>query len=200
MENKEALNTLNEIKDLMERSSRFKAVSGWSIVIIGILASLASAVIYYFFNEMVLNTPLKLKIALVVAVCLFVVSSLTVLLMSRRKALKNGVGFKWDATISRLVLNFTLPMLAGGIFCVALVMHGYYGLTSSVMLLFYGMALLCSQKYTYSSLRFLAYAELILGLIDCFVVDYALLIWFVGFGILHIVYGIVFIVRHKEEK
>ena len=77
MENKEALNTLNEIKDLMERSSRFKAVSGWSIVIIGILASLASAVIYYFFNEMILNTPLKLKIALGVAVCLFVVSSFT---------------------------------------------------------------------------------------------------------------------------
>lgn len=200
MENKEALNTLNEIKDLMERSSRFKAVSGWSIVLIGIMASLASAIIYYFFNDMILNTPQKLRIALVVAVCLFVVSFLTVLLMSRRKALKNGVGFKWDATVRRLVLNFALPLIAGGVFCIALVMHGYYGLTSSVMLIFYSMALLCSQKYTYSSIRFLGYAELLLGLIDCFVVDYALLLWFVGFGILHIVYGIVFILRHKGEK
>ena len=199
MEKKDALNTLNEIKDLMERSSKFKAVSGWSIIIIGILASLVSAVIYYFFNEMVLDTPQKLKLTLVAAVCLFVVSALTVLLMSRRKALKNGLRFKWDSVFKRLMLNFIVPLIAGGVLCVALIMHGHYGLTSSVMLIFYGMSLLCTQQYTYSSLRFLGYAELVLGLIDCFVVDYALVLWFVGFGILHIVYGIVFILRHKKE-
>ena len=51
MENKEALNTLNDIKDMMERSSKFKAISGLSIVIVGILASLVSAYIYFFLGD-----------------------------------------------------------------------------------------------------------------------------------------------------
>jgi hypothetical protein len=40
MNNNEAINTLNEIKDLMKKSSRFQTISGLSIIIIGMFYKL----------------------------------------------------------------------------------------------------------------------------------------------------------------
>lgn len=42
MNNNDAINTLREIKDIMQKSSRFQNISGFSIIIIGIYASIVS--------------------------------------------------------------------------------------------------------------------------------------------------------------
>ena len=82
----------------------------------------------------------------------------------------------------------------------ALLLQQHYGLVSSITLIFYGLALINASHFSYPALRYLGYAELALGLIDCFLVDYALLTWFIGFGLLHIVFGIVFMLKYERSK
>jgi hypothetical protein len=200
MENKEALNTLNDIKDMMERSSKFKAISGLSIVIVGILASLVSAYIYFFLGDYHINTPAKWRTTVIIAIALLVVAFTTVFVMSYLKAKRLNLRFTFDSTIRRLLINFFVPMLAGGLLCMALLQQQHYGLVSSITLIFYGLALINASHFSYPALRYLGYAELVLGLIDCFLVDYALLTWFIGFGVLHIVFGIVFMLKYERSK
>jgi len=198
MKKSDAIETLNDIKEMMERSSKFKAISGLSIIIIGVLASLAAAYIHFFIGDYTIDTPHKMRITVIIAVSLLVVSFLTVMLMSWAKAKRLQLRFTLDSTLKRLLINFFVPLCAGGLFCIALIMQQHYGLTSSVMLIFYGLALINSQQYTYKILKYLGYAELVLGLIDCFLVNYALLTWFIGFGVLHIVFGIIFIIKYGK--
>ena len=200
MENKEALNTLNDIKEMMERSSKFKAISGLSIVIVGILASLVSAYIYFFLGDYSINTPTKWRITTYITVSLLVLAFFIVFIMAYIKAKRHNLRFTLDATMRRLLLNFFIPLGAGGLLCIALLMQHRYGLVSSITLVFYGLALINSSHFSYPALRYLGYAELVLGLIDCFLVDYALLIWFIGFGVLHIVFGIIFMLRYERSK
>ena len=200
MENKEALNTLNDIKEMMERSSKFKAISGFSIIIIGILASLVSAYIYFFLGDYHINTPAKWRTTVIIAIALLVVAFTTVFVMSYLKAKRLNLRFTFDTTMRRLLLNFFIPMVAGGLLCIALLTQQHYGLVSSITLIFYGLALINSSHFSFPALRYLGYAELDLGLIDCFWVDDALLTWFLGFGVLHIVFGIIFILKYERSK
>lgn len=200
MENKEALNTLNDIKEMMERSSKFKAISGLSIIIIGILASLVSAYIYFFLGDYSINTPTKWRTTIIVALCLLVVAFATVFVMAYLKAKRHNLRFTLDITMRRLLLNFFIPMLAGGLLCTALLLQRHYGLVSSITLIFYGLALINSSHFSYPALRYLGYLELTLGLIDCFLVNYALLTWFLGFGLFHIIFGIIFMIKYERSK
>ena len=200
MENKEALNTLNDIKEMMERSSKFKAISGLSIIMVGILASLVSAYIYFFLGDYHINTTAKWRTTIIVALCLLLVSYLIVFFMAYVKARRHQLRFAMDAIMRRLQINFLVPMLAGGLLCMALLLQQHYGLVSSITLIFYGLALISASHFSYPALRYLGYAELALGLIDCFLVDYALLTWFIGFGVLHIVFGIVFMLKYERSK
>ena len=200
MENKEVINTLKDIKEMMERSSKFKAISGLSIVIVGVLASLASAYIYFVLGNYNINTPSKLRTTVIVALALLVVAFLTVFVMAYFKAKRNHLRFTFDQNMKKLLVNFLIPLLAGGLFCFALLLQRRWGLTSSVMLMFYGMALMNSGHFTYPILRYLGYAELALGLIDCFLVNHALLTWFIGFGVFHIIIGIVFMLKYERSK
>jgi hypothetical protein len=96
----------------------------------------------------------------------------------------------WNALSKRLVISLFIPLIAGGIFCIALFFQGYFGLVAPVMLIFYGLALMNASKYTFNDVEYLGYCELILGLISLFLVGYGLIFWTIGFGVLHIVYGI----------
>ena len=200
MENKEALNTLNDIKEMMERSSKFKAISGLSIIMVGILASLVSAYIYFSLGDYHINTTAKWRTTIIVALCLLLVSYLIVFFMAYVKARRHQLRFAMDAIMRRLQINFLVPMLAGGLLCMALLLQQHYGLVSSITLIFYGLSLINASHFSYPALRYLGYAELALGLIDCFLVDYALLTWFIGFGLLHIVFGIVFMLKYERSK
>lgn len=197
MKEEEVKTTLRDIKDMMEKSSRFTAISGWSIVIIGVLATVSYFLVSSMFAKSI-NSPQTIRTAVVFALCLLVVSFAIVTLCSAIKSKRIGRPFRFDKTIGRLLFSFGLPMLVGGLFGIAMLVQGHYGLTSSIMLLFYGLALVNCQHFTAPALRFLGYAELVLGIIDCYLVDYGFLFWLLGFGILHIVFGIFFVLKYER--
>ena len=213
MDKKDAINTLSEIKDLMSRSSRFQTISGWSIVIIGLYASIVSlgawlllgshepyAWLPQWAQQFSLNTPAHTLVAIGVAAVLVVVSFLTVCIGSYIRTVRVGHTFAFDQTLRRCLINFFVPAVAGALFCVAMLVQGHYGLTSSIMLIFYGLALINCHHYTSSSIAALGYGQLLLGLVDCYVVHHAILFWFLGFGLLHIVYGLCYTLKLKTKS
>jgi len=65
-------------------------------------------------------------------------------------------------------------------------------------LIFYGLALINGSKYTLTDIRYLGYFEITLGLVNTQFTGYSLYFWAVGFGILHIIYGV--LMWWKYEK
>ena len=147
-----------------------------------------------------LNTPSRIHIAVLIALGLFALSLLTVFVFAMIKSKRNNLRLTFDKRMAWMLLDFFIPLLAGGLLSIALVMQGHYGLTSSIMLLFYGLALINCSHYTYPIQRYLGYAVLILGIIDCFTISHALLFWFLGFSVMHIVFGIAYVLMFERGK
>ncbi len=112
----------------------------------------------------------------------------TGIILTTRQARKKGQKI-WDSTSQRLMINMTIPLIVGGVFCLSLLFYGIVGLVAPATLIFYGLALLNASKYTLEDIRYLAYCELALGCISTLFIGYGLMFWALGFGVLHIVYG-----------
>jgi ABC-type spermidine/putrescine transport system permease subunit II len=95
----------------------------------------------------------------------------------------------WGTTAKRLLINVCVPMIVGGIFLLKLIDNGNYGLVAPGCLIFYGLGLLNASKYTLAEVRYLGYAQILLGIISLQVMGNGLWFWALGFGVLHIIYG-----------
>ncbi|GEO05696.1 hypothetical protein AAE02nite_33600 [Adhaeribacter aerolatus] len=196
------LETLTDIRSMMERSSRFISLSGLSGVFAGIFALVGAAAVairyrlsftmeeYYTRATLSSGIPNAEFFIFLFGVALLVLfASLAVaILLTTMRARKHKLPI-WDKTAQRVVWNMFIPLSAGGIFCLILLDHGIFTLVAPATLLFYGLALLNTSKYTYPDLRYLALSEISLGLLASFVVGYGLFLWAIGFGVLHIFYG-----------
>lgn len=199
MENKEVINTLSEIRNMMERSTKVLSLSGISAFVVGILAVVASFVAKSILENGWLHVY-KVRSLMIMAIALFVICFATVLYFAKRKAEKNGLLFKFDKTVRKMLWSFFLPLIIGGVLCVGLIYQGHYGLTSSFMLIFYGLALVNLSNFTFSNIKYLGYVQLDLGLVDFLMIQHSLLFWMIGFGVCHIIYGIIFYFMYERKK
>lgn len=193
----QSIQQIQEIKTMMERSCRFISLSGWSGISAGLCglvgAGLAHrAITSYYANDYLLSFHAAsdlfnslLSIAIVVFLSALLLAFIFTFLKSKKQKIK-----LWDSSAQRLLWNTCLPMLIGGIFILRLVAFNQYDFVASACLIFYGLGLVNGSKYTLSEVRFLGYAELILGIANLFFVKESLLFWTIGFGICHVVYGI----------
>jgi hypothetical protein len=106
----------------------------------------------------------------------------------------------WGKTAQRLLINVMIPMLVGGLFILKLVEAGNYGLIAPGCLIFYGLALVNASKFTLAEIRYLGYAQLILGVINLWFIGKGLYFWAAGYGVLHIVYGIVMCNKYERNN
>jgi hypothetical protein len=206
----EQLNALNDIRNMMDRSSRFISLSGLS----GVFAGLTALVGAYFANEALKNydtqtvdtyssmetAEIEGKLVLLGITVLFV-AILGGFLFTFRQARKKNLPF-WDKTSKNMLINLAIPLVAGGCFILAILYNnvGTYGLIAPSCLVFYGLALINASKYTYSDIRFLGIFEVILGVIAAFNVGYGLYFWAFGFGVLHIFYGLIMYFKYERAK
>ena len=68
--------------------------------------------------------------------------------------------------------------------------HNDWRFVAPACLVFYGLALVNASKYTLTDIRYLGYCEIIVGLLNMQWIGQGLYFWAFGFGVLHIVYGI----------
>ena len=117
---------------------------------------------------------------------------------TQRKAKKAGLKV-WDKTAKLMLVNLFIPLLAGGAFCLIMLHHGVVPFVAPATLVFYGLALLNASKYTFNDIRYLGISEIVLGLIALYFIDYGLLFWAIGFGVLHIIYGTAMYFKYERE-
>ena len=196
------LDDLKDIKSIMQQSSRFISLSGWSGISAG-LCALAGA--WYtarrgegHFERLIGADGFNFQSTLLhIAVVTFAAAFVLAFLFTYIRSKKAGSTI-WNFTARRLMINVAIPMLVGGIFIYKMLGFGYYQLAPPACLLFYGLALVNASKYTLGEVRYLGYGQLVLGILNCFATGYGLFFWAAGFGILHIVYGI--IMWYKYER
>lgn len=217
MENiNDQLNHIKEMRKLMESSSRFLSLSGLSGILCGFYALVAAALAYYLvyvkpvndfqvdpinrFDETYMNATvyffeLDLKL-LLIAIATLVISLLTAFLLSRKQANKNGDSF-WNPAAKNMLVHMLLPLFVGGIFGLICIAKGYIELVAPVTLIFYGLALISASKYTFGEVIYLGIIQSLLGLLALIYIGYGLFFWAAGFGVMHIVYGIIL---HRKNK
>lgn len=191
-----------EIRSMMERSSKFLSLSGLSGVLAGIYALAGSYLAYslYGFNpsEIVSNTTASnLSEVILIALMVLVVAVGTAVFFSYRKATKENESI-WNATSRRLLVNVSIPLIAGAGLALILFSKGFVGLIPSVTLLFYGVALFNAGTFSYNEVKFLGVIQVLLGLVAANFVEYSLILWAIGFGVTHIIYGIFIHIRHER--
>jgi hypothetical protein len=195
------LETLSEIRHLMERSSRFISLSGLSGVFAGVYALIGAYAAYshldlkdlaYFSGAFISDqNPNKIdNLTFVIAdACIVLVLAIgTGIFLTTRKAEKDGNSI-FDMTAKKMVVNLCIPLITGGIFCLALIYNHILVYVPPAMLIFYGLALINASHYTRPDIRVMGFTEILLGLIALFFLGYGFLFWVVGFGIMHIIYG-----------
>lgn len=209
---KDYLQDLTDIRSMMERSTRFISLSGLSGVFVGIVALIGAGIAHWkvkqFFYEVDTsyvdqsyssdynNLFINLTI---IALSVLIIALLGGWYFTARKAKKQGQKI-WTKASRQLLTNLFIPLVAGGVFCIAMYYHRLVGLIAPGMLIFYGLALVNSSKYTLNDIRYLGLLEITLGLIALFFYGYGLYFWVIGFGVLHILYGISMYYKYDRKK
>jgi len=126
-----------------------------------------------------------------------VLSIATGIILTVRKATRNHDKI-WDSSTKRLLINFSIPLITGGVFILVLLDYGMIGLIAPCTLIFYGLSCINASKYTIGTIRYLGIAEIVLGLIATQFIGYGLYFWAVGFGVFHIIYGTFMYFKHDQ--
>jgi hypothetical protein len=197
------IDDIRDIKDMMTRSSRFISLSGITGVLAGTFALagayLAYQIVYkdqaYFDYRRADIDAESIIYLLAIALLVLSLSIASGVLLTIRKARKNKQDI-WDAQSKRLIINLFIPLATGGILCLILLFKGYVGIVAPLTLIFYGLALVNASKYTLTEIRGLGLIEICLGLIAANFIGYGLFFWALGFGMMHIVYGIIMHIKY----
>ncbi len=202
------LEALQDIRQMMQRSSRFLSLSGLSGVAAGLWGLAGSYAAWMVIKAHVQRydngfsysrqaiDELRIHLFLL-ALGVLGLALLSAFYFTWRKTKKDGVPL-WNRASLQLAWNMILPLGAGGLFVLALLQNGVWPFVVPACLVFYGLALINASKYTLSDIRYLGISEIILGLIATQFLNRGLLFWAIGFGVLHIVYG--FIMWWKNER
>lgn len=194
----EYIRDIAEIRSMMEHSTKFLSLSGWAGVLAGIYALIGAWLAHtlYRFDPAEINSEIEigdqfpeLTSVIVLALVVLIMAIGSAVFLSYQKAKKRGEKI-WNATSRRLLVNMAVPLVTGGLLILVLISKGLIGYVAPLTLIFYGLALYNAGRDSYGEVRILGIIEIGLGLISACFVDYSLIIWAIGFGLLHIIYGI----------
>jgi hypothetical protein len=183
---RKAADNLRYIRDTMERAASFTAVPGWGGVLIGCTALAAGALALNY------EPRLQFRIWVVEAAIALIVAIVAVQAKSRRLAqsLKS-------IPARRALLSFMPPLLAGAALTAVLAHDGMLLVLPGMWLLLYGTAVVTGGAFSVRIVPLMGLCFMTLGAIA----SLSPAIWgnlflTLGFGVLHIVFGILIARRH----
>lgn len=206
----EHLENLKEIRSLMEKSQKFISLSGLSGVSAGILALIASGIVFWkkyqltndlspssIFNAR-FQDPNFMNFLVQVGFATLILAILFAFYFTFKKAQKLNQQI-WNQLSKKLLASLLIPLVSGGVFCLGLIFNNSPWAIASVSLVFYGLALVNAAKYTHRDVYYLGICEIFLGLLSMFLTGYSLLFWALGFGVLHIAYGLSMYIKYDKK-
>ncbi|NDV77602.1 hypothetical protein [Dysgonomonas sp. 511] len=193
------LDDIKHIRSMMERSSKFLSLSGMSGVSAGLFALLGAGVGHLILSKVYTFTGSLLYDFIILAVIVLVLATSSGLYFSLKKAKADGSKFWMPVTI-QILKDFGVPMVVGGLFCIILIFQNATRMVAATMLIFYGLSLIYAGARTYRDIKMLGACEIILGLFAGIFVYNGLLFWALGFGVLHILYGIIMYYKYDMKS
>ncbi|HMM04546.1 MAG: hypothetical protein ACK5KN_15080 [Dysgonomonas sp.] len=193
------LDDIKHIRSMMERSSKFLSLSGMSGISAGTFALIGALIGHLIMSGQFTFTNSLLYDFIILAVLVLICAGGSGLYFCMRKAQKNGSKLWMPVTI-QILKDFSVPMCIGGLFCIVLIFQHAIRMVAPSMLIFYGLALIAAGSRTYRDIKVLGACEIILGLLAGIFVYNGLLFWTLGFGVLHIVYGILIYYKYDMKS
>jgi hypothetical protein len=208
-EQQQSLSDLQHIKQMMERSSRFISLSGLSGIAAGTCALVgawfaSSKIQCWVKGDCQLGRVIQEgSTALInelfwIATLTFIAAFISAFTFTYIRSKRTNTPM-WGATTMRLFWNMVIPLGVGAIFLLRMMQLGEYELVAPGCLIFYGLALVNASKYTLGEIRYLGYGQILLGLLNLWFIGYGLQCWAMGFGVLHIVYGVVMWYKYERN-
>lgn len=192
---KDYIQDIAAIRSMMERSSKFLSLSGWSGVLAGVYALIGAGVVYLS-PKQEMSYANFINGTFLIAMCVLILATITAIFFAQKKAMKHNERV-WNSVSRQMLLNMAIPLITGGILMLIILVdasHIIKGTTrlwmeAPISLIFYGLALFNGGTYTFKEIRVLGLIQITLGLLSFYFIDYSLILWAFGFGIMHIVYG-----------
>ena len=190
----EAKENLRVIRQTMDRSTKYSTLSGWSGILIGMIALLSVSISGRYMRTVspgstivaspLLHLALIWSSALVAAICVDFV-------WNKRRA--SGVGKRIVSKLGAHVVLAALPaFFAGGILSYFLYSHGLIWYVWPTWTLCYGLAICAVGIFSVRPVSVLGSAFVILGAISILLpAHFQTLLMAVSFGGFHIAYGAV---------
>ena len=195
---------IKEIRNIMERTTRFISLSGLSGILSGLYALAGAWLAFRILNSRNVTSGYRkiylddfnmIKTLALIAITVLVLALLSGVWLSYIKSKRQNIVF-WGSGSRQFLFSLLIPLVTGGLLIIILALKGNYTLIAPSFLVFYGLALIAGGKFTVSYIQWLGYLEILLGLACATIPEYGLLFWSLGFGVLHILYGIIMIVKY----
>jgi hypothetical protein len=203
-----SLEDLDTIRTIMENSTKFLSLSGLAGVFAGLIALTGGAIAYFmilngnvtpeFFSGLSIAEQNNIHRWLITDALIVLFTAVAIaFFLSQRKAALAGQKM-WTPVSRRLLVSMLVPLATGGLLIIILYVQDNFQLIIPSMLIFYGLALVNAGKFTYSEVFYLGLFEIGIGLISAILPEFGLFLWILGFGVLHIAYGL--LLYRKYEK
>ena len=181
-----AMDNLKYIRDTMERATAFTGISGWGQAAIGVTALAASYVASRqpSFRNWMAVWLVEALIALLIAGW-----SIDRKARAANLPLLSGPGRK-------MVFSLSPPLVAGALITIALYRAGLTNVIPGVWLLLYGTGVVTGGMFSVSAVPVMGLCFMFLGAIACLAPQFSNWAMAVGFGGLHIVFGIIIARRY----
>ncbi|MCL6260108.1 hypothetical protein M3O96_13485 [Aquiflexum sp. TKW24L] len=203
MEKEKYIQDLRQIKEIMDRSSKFISLSGLSGIAAGIIALVGAWYAYRniytesdFYGYQVVTLSSESIVSLIGLGAVILILAISAGIFFTAQKAKKANQKVWNSQAKRLLINLSIPLVTGGVLCLIFLSRGFIGFIAPLTLIFYGLALVNASKYTHEEIRSLGLIEIALGLLSAYFIGFGLLFWAIGFGLLHIVYGIIMHYRY----
>jgi len=194
---------LKAIREMMEKSSKFISLSGLSGVMAGITAIAGAAFAYLF----LLRDPSSTDFSRFHEIMILLGDALVVLLIS----IGFGIYFSWkkarksnqklfNKITMRTLYNLSIPLITGGLLSLIFLYRGEEEIVAAITLIFYGLALVNASKFTFEEIHYLGITEIVLGLAAAVFLNNGIIFWTIGFGLCHIVYGLILYKKYDLKK
>src|SRR5690348_318299 len=180
-----AKQTLAYIRQTMESSTTFTAVSGWGLVAVGVLGLVAP------WLALQRGEPAALTVWLPTAILSVIVS----MLFNAQKAKKLSVPL-WSGSLRKVAWVMAPALVAGAMLTWALWLEHSRTLMPGVWLSLYGAGVTAGGTFSVRAIRWMGMLDLALGAAVLIMPEYAVWLLALGFGVLHIACGLYVVEKH----
>ena len=182
-----AMDNLSFIRKTMEAAGTFTAVSGWGQVVIGVTAVFAAVIAAQFqgTTEWVLMWAAEAFLALLISVWFMY-----------NKARKASIPLL-SGSVQKLLFSFSPVFVVGLVISAALIRLSMFSLLPGMWMLLYGTAVVAAGAFSVRSVPVMGAAFICVGGTALFApFSWGTALMIIGFGALHILFGVVIARRH----